>query len=94
LGQRPERRGVTTQTTYLSLTKRRAHCCTRFGAFRPYLIPCNPAQTLLDPGIKKTFEAQGIQTEGPTTPIAFKTFTMSEIAKYQKMIKSLDIKSE
>ena len=51
-------------------------------------------QTLLDPGIKKTFEAQGIQTEGPTTPIAFKTFTMSEIAKYQKMIKSLDIKSE
>jgi len=51
-------------------------------------------QTMLDPGIKKTFEAQGIQTDGPNTPIAFKTFTLSEIAKYQKMIKNLDIKSE
>ena len=47
MGQRPERQGVATQTTYRSLTKRRAHFCTRFGAFRPYLLSCDPARFLL-----------------------------------------------
>jgi len=39
--------GVATQTTYLGLIRRSLSCLRRFGASRPYLIPCNPARFLL-----------------------------------------------
>ncbi len=43
LGQRPERWGVANPTNDLSLTKRWVHHRTRFGAFCPFLLSCNPA---------------------------------------------------
>jgi tripartite-type tricarboxylate transporter receptor subunit TctC len=47
-----------------------------------------------DPSVKKVLEAQGLQTEGPSTPVAFRAFALSEYSKFQKMIKTLDIKSD
>ena len=56
------------------------------------LIDRATKQAMADPGVKKTMEAQGLQTEGPTTPATFKIFLGAEISKYQKLLKSLDIK--
>lgn len=51
-------------------------------------------QVMADPVVKKTLDAQGLQAEGPTTPQAFKLFLSSEIYKYQKLIKTLDINAD
>jgi tripartite-type tricarboxylate transporter receptor subunit TctC len=47
-----------------------------------------------DPQIKRTLDSQGLQPEGPATPAAFSLFLAGELVKYQRLVKSLNVKAE
>jgi tripartite-type tricarboxylate transporter receptor subunit TctC len=51
-------------------------------------------KAMADPGIRPKLEAQGVQFGTMTTPDEFAAFLKAELAKYQKLVKELDIKAD
>jgi len=48
-------------------------------------------KAMADPAVRATLESQGVQFGGARTPDEFATFIKAELAKYQKMVKDLDV---
>jgi tripartite-type tricarboxylate transporter receptor subunit TctC len=51
-------------------------------------------KAMMDPTIRPRLEAQGVQFGGPGTPDEFAAFIKAELAKYQTLVKELNVKSE
>jgi tripartite-type tricarboxylate transporter receptor subunit TctC len=51
-------------------------------------------KAMMDPSIRPNLEAQGVQFGGPGTPDEFATFVKAELAKYQTLVKELNVKAE
>jgi tripartite-type tricarboxylate transporter receptor subunit TctC len=51
-------------------------------------------KAMADPSIRPKLEAQGVQFGTLTTPDQFSAFLKTELAKYQKLVKELDIKAD
>ncbi|HTT09954.1 MAG TPA: tripartite tricarboxylate transporter substrate binding protein [Burkholderiaceae bacterium] len=49
---------------------------------------------LADPAIRPKLEAQGVQFGGPQTPEEFTAFIKAELAKYQRLVKELNVKAD
>jgi tripartite-type tricarboxylate transporter receptor subunit TctC len=49
---------------------------------------------LADPAIRPKLEAQGVQFGGPQTPEEFAVFVKAELAKYQRLVKELNVKAD
>jgi len=51
-------------------------------------------KAMLDPAMRPNLEAQGVQFGGPATPEEFSVFLKAELAKYQTLVKELNVKAE
>lgn len=51
-------------------------------------------QAMNDPAIRPKLESQGVQFGGAATPAEFAAFIRSELAKYAKLVKELNVKAE
>jgi len=51
-------------------------------------------KAMADPAIRPKLEAQGVQFGTMTTPDEFTAFLKTELAKYQRLVKDLQIKAE
>src|SRR5262245_11771387 len=51
-------------------------------------------KAMADPEIRPKLEAQGVQFGGAQTPEEFSAFVKAELAKYQKLVKELNIKAD
>jgi tripartite-type tricarboxylate transporter receptor subunit TctC len=51
-------------------------------------------KAMADPRIRPSLEAQGVQFGGPATPQEFDAFVHAELAKYQKLVRELNVKAE
>jgi tripartite-type tricarboxylate transporter receptor subunit TctC len=51
-------------------------------------------KAMMDASIRPNLEAQGVQFGGPTTPEEFSAFLKAELAKYQTLVKELNVKAE
>src|SRR5262249_14086919 len=49
---------------------------------------------MADPGIHPKLEAQGVQFGGAATPDEFAAFVKAELAKYQRLVKELNVKAD
>ena len=47
---------------------------------------------MADPAINSSLVAQGVQFGGAATPAQFSDFIKAELAKYQKLVKDLNVK--
>jgi tripartite-type tricarboxylate transporter receptor subunit TctC len=63
---------------------------------RDIVVKINDAvrKAMTDPAVRPNLEAQGVQFGGPATPQEFAQFINAELAKYQKLVKELDVKAE
>jgi tripartite-type tricarboxylate transporter receptor subunit TctC len=50
-------------------------------------------KAMADPGINANLAAQGVQFGGAATPAQFSDFIKAELAKYQKLVKELNVKA-
>jgi len=51
-------------------------------------------KAIVDAVIRPNLEAQGVQFGGPATPEEFQAFIRAELAKYQALVKELNVKAE
>ena len=51
-------------------------------------------KAIVDTAIRPNLEAQGVQFGGPATPEEFQAFIRAELAKYQTLVKELNVKAE
>jgi tripartite-type tricarboxylate transporter receptor subunit TctC len=51
-------------------------------------------KAMADPAIRPKLEAQGVQFGGPQTPEEFTAFIRTELAKYQRLVKELNVRAD
>jgi len=49
---------------------------------------------MADPAIRPKLEAQGVQFGGAQSPDEFAAFIKAELAKYQRLVKELNVKAD
>jgi len=51
-------------------------------------------QAMADPEIRPKLEVQGVQFGGAQTPEEFSAFIKTELAKYQRLVKELNVRAD